>query len=223
MKRLLGFAAALVAFGAATVTPAQAVTVPLAPTVTVVAAGPTTRVSVDVVSTASIRGIGHVVTLTAPGVQALGQAPGRGPRIVHVVATVPSRTLTPGTTYGTLTDLADGSRRPIRLQVLRQSRVTLTVTPIPGAVLVQARAVHWDLPSATWRGDQQSTITIYARTSVGTYSVDGQTAIDGTTVVYLPLPPGAARVWAVRAAGTTSSVTGATSPAVRVAIPGGAW
>lgn len=202
--------AVLAAAGAvATAAPASAVPIPLKPAVTVTVSGPTARVAAEVMSPArtTARG-GHLVTLAVGGSILWGSSPCGDPRpvpVVRVAGTVPSRTLIPGTTTATVTDVGDGSTATVKVTVLRRSLAQLDrVIPLgDGTVLVTGRVRHYDLTTGTYKGDQASTVAVQvlagnrwvAVAESGTYGPDGAVAavvpVSGPTLVRIVRAPGA--------------------------------
>lgn len=195
---------------------AEAAVITVKPGITVTASGPTVRLDTDVVSTAAMtRDGGHGVWLTLPsGYRVTGTAAsglGASAALVHVGGSVPARALTAGTTTATLQDIGDGGRTPIRVTVLRQSRITLgPVMGLTGAMLVTGQAAHYDLPTGLYAGDQQSTVDVQVFTGGRWVKVASlSTARDGSVAGVVPMVAGRWQVRVVRQAGAT--VTGGVS------------
>jgi hypothetical protein len=204
---------------------AEAAILPVVPAagkpIVVTVSGPTAQVHVDVVSTAQAMGSGaHFVWLRAGRLWLSGTGDGGNegnPALVHVGGTVPSTSLTPGTTTASLTDVGDATSRPVKLTVLRQSRVTLApLVAFPGGVLVTGRAAHYDIPTGTYRGDQLSTVQVQVLRAGRWVTVqNAPTATDGSVFAVVPAPAGVVKVRLVRLVG--ANVTGGVS-AVRAAV-----
>ena len=188
-----------------------------------VVSGPSTRLTLPVVSTIP-GGIRARLSIRLAGDQ-IGEADVTGRTQAGTVdVPVPSRLLVPGPQVAEVEDLRDPLAPVLRVpvQVVRQSRVVVDqVASWPGGLVISGRALHFDAPTGGYKPDLASAVLVQVSrdgktwTTKATIGTDAQGSV--TAVVNgQTSPTGKILVRLVRQPGTT--VTGGMSPVKTVTV-----